>query len=99
MPLTGKSIRPSFGASTVLISPSDARLPAEAGEDVEQLVHLLLALARRAGPHGVRHARGDVPPEQELLHLLHGALHGGELEHDVDAVLLLLHHALDALHL
>src|SRR5256886_14360954 len=74
-------------------------LPSEAGEDVEQLVALLLPLASRARAHRVGHARLDVAPEQELLDLLEGPLHCGDLHQDVDAVRLVVDHPLEPLHL
>src|SRR4029450_12695054 len=61
--------------------------------------HLPLPVARVPGPDRVGDARGDVAAGQHLLDLLHGAVHRGELEEDVHAVLVLLDHALDALHL
>ena len=75
------------------------RVLARARQDVEQLVHLLLPVSDVAGAHCLQHARFEVLPEHELLHLLDRALHGRELQEDVDAGLVLLHHALNALHL
>src|SRR5688572_13581928 len=94
MPFTGTSRRVLVPAA---MGPP---LPAtEAGKDVEQLVHLLLPVPAIARADGVGHAGRDVAGEEEPLHLLHRALDGGELEEDVHAVLVLLHHPLDALHL
>src|SRR5436309_14616745 len=74
-------------------------LPPEPREHVEQLVDLLLTLALRARAQRVGHARLDVPAQQELLDLLEGALHGRDLEQDVDAVRLAVDHPLETLHL
>src|SRR6267142_5846431 len=74
-------------------------LPPEPSEHVEQLVDLLLALALRPRPQRVGHARFDVSAEQELLDLLERALHGRDLEQDVDAVRLAVDHPLETLHL
>src|SRR3990172_2195893 len=95
MPFTGKSTR-------VAVSDMERPSPlpaAEAGEDVEQLVHLLLPVPRVAGADGLRDAGRDMVPQHELLRLLDGALHRRELEGYVHAVLFLLQHALNALDL
>src|SRR5262245_3759878 len=109
MPLTGRSTvltaapvfaaAPVFPPASAFTSPSCIDSASEAREHLEQLVHLLLPVPRVARANRLRHARSDVPAEEELLHLLHRSLHGGELEQDVHAVLVLLHHPLDALHL
>src|SRR3984893_7891062 len=96
MPFTGRSRR---GASDVFGLTRASLSPGEPGEDVEQLVELPLAVPRAAGAHRVRHARLEMLAEQELLDLLDRPLDRGELEQDVHAVLVLLHHPLDALDL
>ena len=94
IPLTGRSIRVFVGGGGMASSSAPrsgrtrpaARPSSSAGRAV-------------AGADGIGHAGADVPGEQELLDLLHRALHGGELEEDVHAVLVLLDHPLDALDL
>src|ERR671923_27258 len=92
MPTSTRARSRRCAAARAACSRSSAA--AQAREHVEQLVDLLLAVAAAPRAHGVGDAGLDVAAKQQFLALLERALHGRDLQQDVDAVRVVLEHAL-----
>src|SRR5579863_867190 len=68
-------------------------------EDVEELIELRVTLLAHAALHSPRHAVVDVRLEDGLLNPAQRCLHRTELDEDVGAITLLVHHAQQPRHL